>query len=173
MKLFGIWCFVAPTLLFEQLDMPWYYKILLVVLSPFTAFILFMLSLFFSIATAPTLMCFPTDHQLSGAEDISALTGSYIPPCDTIGAFYESVGIDGTAHENFYMQHPLTARELGKLQQACRKDSLWQENEKEFVYSRFATEEYRHNPENKLRYDKVVVRVPKDHRHIKVDFVHY
>ena len=173
MKLFGIWCFTAPALLFEKLDIPWYHKILLVVLSPFTAFILFMFSVFYSVVTTPTMMCFPVDHQLNGAEDISMLTNSYIPPCDTIGAFYQTVGIDGTGFENFYMQHPLTARELDRLHRACLKDSLWKETEKEFTYSRFSTEEYRHNPENELRYDKVVVRVPKEHRHIKVEFIHY
>ena len=173
MKLFSIWFFVAPSLMFEKLNMPWYNKILLVVLSPFTAFILFMLSIFFSMVTAPTLMCFPTNHQLTGAEDISELTGSYIPPCDTIGAFYESVGIDGTDFENFYMQHPLTSSEAKKLRRACEKDSLWEENEKEYIYSRFSTEEYRHNSNTKIRFDKVVVRVPKATRHIKVEFEHY
>ena len=168
-----LWCLVAPMLLFEKMDLPWYSRILLVILSPFTAGLLFFLSIFVSVLTTPTMTCFPVDHQLSGAEDISALTHSFIPPCDTIGAFYQTVGIDGTGFENFYMQHPLTAREREKLQQACRNDSLWEETEKEFTYSRFSTEEYRHNPDNRLRYDKVVVRVPKATRHIKVEFIHY
>ena len=152
------WLFFAPILVFYKNIQPWYVKLLLIVLSPFTVVLLFMLSVFFAVLKSPVDSSYEIYHNFKNAEEIARITHSYIPPCDTISAIHYHYGMDYTVFEKFYLKHALTPNEIKLLKAECKKSKDWTETDSTFIYN---DAENIFNQTTAHHYDFLSVTIPK------------
>ena len=133
-----IWLFFAPGLLLAKDIQPWYKRVFLVLIAPSTWMILMFLSMVTAILfTSPDdFFGYPHNvyHKYKSAADISYVTQSYIPECDTLGAEFHPCGIDFDIQENFILKRGLTKQDKDSLTNLCEHSSQWSETDTTYNY---------------------------------------
>ena len=164
------WIFMAPFLIFNKDIQPWYVKLLLIVLSPFSIVFFFFGALFFSVLSMPLSSSYEIYHNFKNAEDIAEITHSYIPPFDTVSAIHYQYGVDYTAVEKYYLRKPLTNQEIKKLTAECKKSTDWTETDSTYVYD---DGENILNQETDHHYDFLKVIIPKKGKIMRMEYGDY
>lgn len=134
-----IWLFFAPGLLFCKDIQPWYLRVLLVVISPST-WMISMFALLVIVALNSPGGLFPegeynVEHRYKNTADISKVTRSYIPECDTIDAVFYRLGLEYDVCEQFRMKNKLSDKEKEKLSKECSESLSWMETDSTYEYN--------------------------------------
>ena len=169
-SLFFIWLFFTPFLLFSKCIRPWWLRIILILISPMTIILSFLCAVLMIFATAPENQRWASYHEFHNEDDISQMTYAPIPPCDTICAIYNDLGLDYDKKELFIMKHEMTSREKRLLRSTCATVEFWSETDSTFEFYR---SDSILNTRSNHRYDYLTVSVPKKGQKMELHYGRY